>query len=85
MDGMLRRTEYKLVGREDYEAWDSGISNYWGNVLFQRCLKSEVFRKALDDAMWNLKNTLTEEYVNSYVQTYAELLKPYVYRGRDLT
>lgn len=85
MDGMLRRTEYKLVGREDYEAWESGISNYWGNVLFQRCLKSEVFRKALDDAMTDLKTVLTEEYVNSYVQTYAELLKPYVYRGRDLT
>ncbi len=85
IDGMLRRTEYKLVGRTDYEEWESGISNYWGNVLFQRCLKSEEFRKALDLAVEDIKQTLTPELVNSYTQKYANLLKPYVYRGRDLT
>lgn len=84
IDGMLRRTEYKLVGRTDYEEWESGISNYWGNVLFQRCLKSEEFRKALDLAVEDIKQTLTPELVNSYAQKYADLLKPYVYRGRDL-
>jgi spore coat protein H len=85
IDGMLRRTEYKLVGRTDYEEWESGISNYWGNVLFQRCLKSEEFRKALDLAVEDIKQTLTPELVNSYAQKYADLLKPYIYRGRDLT
>ena len=85
IDGMLRRTEYKLVGRTDYEEWESGISNYWGNVLFQRCLKSEEFRKALDIAVEDIKQTLTPELVNSYSQKYADLLKPYIYRGRDLT
>ena len=85
IDGMLRRTEYKLVGRTDYEEWESGISNYWGNVLFQRCLKSEEFHKALDLAVEDIKQTLTPERVNSYTQKYANLLKPYVYSGRDLT
>ena len=85
IDGMLRRTEYKLVGRTDYEEWESGISNYWGNVLFQRCLKSEKFRKALDLAVDDIKQTLTPELVNSYTQEYSKLLKPYVYKGRDLT
>ena len=64
-DGMLTRTEYKIVGRVDYEEWESGISNYWGNVLFQRCLKSEEFRKALDNAINDLKGIFTEELVNS--------------------
>lgn len=85
IDGMLRRTEYKLVGRTDYEEWESGISNYWGNVLFQRCLKSEEFRKQLDLAVEDIKNILTPELVNSYVDDYATLLKPYVYSSRDLT
>ena len=85
IDGMLRRTEYKLVGRVDYEEWESGVSNYWGNVLFQRCLKSEDFRKVLDGAVEDLKNQLTEELINSYALTYAALLKPYVYSSRDLT
>lgn len=84
IDGMLRRTEYKLVGRTDYEEWESGVSNYWGNVLFQRCLKSDTFRKALDNAVEDIRSYLTPERVNSYVKTYAELLKPYVYSGRDL-
>lgn len=85
IDGMLRRTEYTLVGRTDYEEWESGVSNYWGNVFFQRCLKSSVFRKALDNAVEDLKSRFTKEYVESYANTYAKLLKPLVYVGRDLT
>lgn len=85
IDGMMRRTEYKLVGRTDYEHWESGISNYWGNVLFQRCLKSEEFRAALDSAVEDIKQTLTPELVNSYLDEYAKLIKPQIYKGRDLT
>lgn len=84
MDGMMLRTEHSLTGRQDYEHWESGVSNYWGNVLFQRCLKSEVFKKALDDAVEDIRATLTPELIDSYVNTYAKLLKPYVYQGRDL-
>ena len=84
LDGMLRRTEYSLLGRVDYEEWESGASNYWGNVLFQRCLRSETYRKALDEAVEDLRATLTPELVNSYVEDYAKLLKPYVYSSRDL-
>ena len=83
-DGSFKRTEYEVLERVDYEEWESGISNYWGNVLFQRCLKSEEFRKALDDAVEDLKSTFTEDYINAYVSTYSELLKPYIYSGRDL-
>lgn len=84
LDGMLRRTENTFTGRVDYEAWESGISNYWGNVLFQRCLRSETFRKALDDAVEDIRTILTEELVNSYVNEYRRVLKPYVYSSRDL-
>lgn len=83
-DGSFKRAEHEVLGRVDYEEWESGISNYWGNVLFQRCLKSEVFRKALDAAVEDLRATFTEDYINAYVSTYAELLKPYIYSGRDL-
>lgn len=84
LDGMLRRTEYSLLGRVDYEEWESGTSNYWGNVLFQRCLRSEAYRKALDEAVEDLRATLTPELINSYVEDYTKLLKPYVYSSRDL-
>ena len=84
MDGMLFRTQYALENREDYEHWESGISNYWGNVLFQRCLKSEEFRRELDAAVMDIKSILTPGLVNSYTDQYRELLKPYVYSGPDL-
>lgn len=84
MDGMLLRTQNSLRGRSDYEEWESGVSNYWGNVLFQRCLKSEVYRAALDAAVEDLRSRFTPDYINSYAQTYAGLLKPLVYSGRDL-
>lgn len=85
MDGMLLRNEYSIVGRVDYEEWESGVSNYWGNVLFQRCLRSETYRKALDDAINDLREVLNAELVSSYVDKYASLLKPLLYKGRDLT
>lgn len=83
IDAMLRREEYRVLGRIDYDAWESGVSNYWGNRLFQRCLKSEWFLEELDKAVEDLRGRFTEEYINSYVQTYAKLIKPYLYSGRD--
>ena len=83
LDGMLRRTEYELADRIDYQEWESGVSNYWGNVLFQRCLKSENFRKALDEAVTEMKYRLRPEVIDTYIETYSKLLKPLVYSGRD--
>lgn len=84
LDACLRRTEYRILGRTDYESWESGVSNYWGNILFQRCLKSDTFLAALDTAVEDLHGRFTEEYVMSYVQTYADVIKPYLYTGRDV-
>jgi spore coat protein H len=69
----------------DYQEWESGVSNYWGNVLFQRCLKSETFRKALDDAVEVLRAKFTKEYIEGYTKVYADLLKPIIYTGADVT
>lgn len=83
LDGMFKRSEYALVGRIDYAEWENGVSNYWGNVLFQRCLKSEVFRESLDAAVEDLYKTLLDGRLEAYVETYSDLLKPLVYEGRD--
>lgn len=83
LDAMLRRTEFEVLGSVNYESWESGVSNYWGNILFQRCLKSEYFRSALDQAVEDLHQRFSDEYINSYAEAYRALLKPYVYSGRD--
>ena len=82
-DGMLLRTEHALTGRTDYEQWESGVSNYWGNVLFRRCLQSEQFRQALDKAIKDLRYTFSSGLVDSYVTEYRQLIKPLVYSGKD--
>ena len=85
LDGMFKRSEYALIGRSDYSEWEYGVSNYWGNVLFRRCLKSEVYREKLALAMDDLYATLLDGSLEEYVNTYSELIKPLVYEGRDAT
>ncbi len=53
-DGSFMRPEYNIQVL-DQKSWESGVSNYWGNVLFQRCLKSEGFREELDEAILDLR------------------------------
>ena len=82
-DAALRRTEYDLKGTSANGGWELGISNYWGNVLFQRCLKSENFRKELDDAIEDLRKYLTKDKVISLAKRYTKVVKPFVYKMPD--
>lgn len=85
MDGSFFATEKSLRGKESYASWERGISNYWGNILFRRCLKSEEFRKQLDLAIQDLRsNVLVKKHVQSLVNEYAAVVKPYVYAEPDL-
>ncbi len=84
-DGMLNKTEYSEMNRVSYAEWETGVSNYWGNVLFQRALKSEKYRKALDAAIEDLKaNYLTKSKIDSMSKRYASIVKPYVYSYPDI-
>ena len=52
-DDMLRRKEHETYpASTDAESWEWGISNYWGNVLFRRCLQTASYPAGmLDTAM----------------------------------
>ncbi len=84
LDGMFKREEYALLGRNDYAEWEKGVSNYWGNELFKRCLQSEMYREKLDEAVEDLYAKLTDGRIDAYAETYSELLLPYLYTGRDM-
>lgn len=84
-DGSMMKEEYEIKGRNDGVGWDQGISNYWGNVLFRRALKSENYRKALDAAIEDLRaNHLTAKRIGEMVDTYVSVVKPYVYSMPDI-
>lgn len=83
-DSSLFNSEYEQKGFSGKGSWECGVSNYWGNVLFQRCLKSEDFRKELDGVIQELREYLSEERVGELANRYAEVVKPYAYRMPDL-
>ena len=83
-DTMLKRGEYALSNRSDGLGWEDGVSNYWGNALFQRALKTEIFREALTAAVEDLKAYLSPDRINAMVEEYSAIVKPYLYRMPDI-
>lgn len=85
-DGAFDLTEAEvrdLHGRKG--SWENGISNYWGVVLFQRMYKNEEFRNGLTQTIETLRTQyLTEDKINSLVNTYRNTVKPYVYSMPDV-
>lgn len=83
-DALLTETDNALRDYVDNGSWEAGISNYWGNMLFRRCLQSTAFRGELDAAIDDLRaNYLTKENIESLAEKYSRVVKPYVYAMPD--
>lgn len=79
-DSILMKNERRLLENDSDQAnsWEVGISNYWGNQLFQRLLKSDDFRRGLDERMQELRQLITSEKISKMSQSYAQVVKPYL-------
>lgn len=85
LDGAFRQEENRQIEWADYGSWERGISNYWGNQFFRRCLKSEKFREALSEAVEDIrKNYLTEENIREKVQSYLPITRSYSFQDPDV-
>lgn len=82
-DASFMNTEYQLEEFRGKGSWESGISNYWGNVLFHRCLQLDSFREELDGVINELRDYLTEERIGELAQRYAAVVSPYLSRMPD--
>ena len=60
-DAAMMKNEWELRGYVDSASWEQGVSNYWGNVLFPRALKTERFRAELDAAVEDLHSRFTRD------------------------
>ena len=84
-DGMMTATEHELRGYHSSTQWESGISNYWGNILFRRALMSEKFRRELHTAILDLlENYLSGNHIDELFRRYNAIVEPYVSRMPDL-
>ena len=82
-DGMLMRKEYEIKQRSDGKSWENGISNYWGNMLFSRCLQTKSFRTALDKAIQDEYKYMNANRINSMVKHYRSITEQYVWKMPD--
>jgi spore coat protein H len=84
LDAVFRKNENEILGRSEAESWERGVSNYWGNILFQRCLKSDKFREELDAAIQDLRQYLSKDRLEKMVSEYSEIVYPYEFAEPDL-
>lgn len=82
-DAMLRRKERKLKNFSDSNSWNRGVSNYWGNILFRRCLQTQSYRDMLDTAMKELYAYMNEERIQSMLEHYRSVTEKYVWQMPD--
>ena len=85
-DSSLGLAEDRITGVNSFAgSWEAGISNYWGNTLFQRLFKNKEYRDELTQTIETLRSEyLTEDNVNTLIDTYRTVVKPYVYSMPDI-
>ncbi len=83
-DGALFRTEYALAEKKNGLEWENGISNYWGNVLFRRVLKSEDYRQKLHTKIEEYRSLLTEDRLQDRLAGYESVVYPFISRYPDI-
>ena len=83
-DGMLLRTENQLLDRSMGESWEWGISNYWGNVLFRRCLQTASYREALDTTVRELHDYLNADRIEEMTAHYRTITEQYIWQMPDV-
>ncbi|MDO5294278.1 MAG: CotH kinase family protein [bacterium] len=84
-DASFRAKEREILLKDQQAGWESGVSNYWGNTLFNRLLKSSAYREKLDKKIEEYKEVLSKETIQSLVDSYSEVTKEYAYKGADIT
>ncbi len=82
-DGAFQSVKRQVRGESTETGWEHGVSNYWGNVLFQRALKSEVYRKTLHKKIVELRSIMNEEKITGMINAYAKVVKPYAFGNVD--
>lgn len=77
-DGCLLYTEQELVNSNRTEgAWENGISNFMGNVLYNRMLHEKVYRDKLTDRVNELHKLINEDTVRALISKYDAVVRPY--------
>lgn len=84
-DAAFSRTAYDLSGYSEGQSWEQGLTQFMHISLFERIFKEEEYRERLQEVFDDLlTNYLTYEQVKAKADSYAQVVRPYVYRMPDL-
>lgn len=85
-DASFTRTAHRMEGNySEGLSWEQGMTQFLHIELFNRIFKEEKYREQLKAAVEDLKeNYLNYEKVKSMVDSYAGVVRPYLYSMPDL-
>ncbi|MDD3429273.1 MAG: CotH kinase family protein [Oscillospiraceae bacterium] len=83
-DGSLLRTLDFVQDDATEYGWEVGVSNYWGNVLHNRVLHSEKYRKLLDEKIEEYHKIITQEKISAMAQAYGQVVRPFAFSNPDM-
>jgi spore coat protein H len=78
-----RHEDTILLGDQDI-GYESGISNYWGDVLHNRVLRIPKYRAMLDAKVQSMRKFLSAEKINSMADSYQAATEKFVYAMPDI-
>lgn len=77
-------TSSKNIRKNVVSGWETGVSNYWGNVLFKRILLDRGMRQKLDDKIEEYAEIINEKKLSELINVYAPVVEQYSFREPDL-
>lgn len=84
-DGSLSYYEDGLLENPWVEGeWTKGVSNYWGVVLFNRLLRLQSFREALNEKVELLRGRITADRITGLITQYRAVVDQYTNRMPDI-
>lgn len=85
LDGGFGTDDLRIVGWQKAESpWNRGVSNYWGNAFFRRCLQSETFCDALEKAITDLHAYMNEDRIKQMTDVYRKVTEEYAFTAPDM-
>lgn len=82
-DAALTRYEYKLLDM-DTIGYEYGISNYWGDIVFNRVMRIAKYRAILDEKIEALRKIITPQRLYAMASEYEPVVKKYLFKMPDV-
>lgn len=83
-DAALRRIFFDIKGYTEGDSWERGMTQFLHLVLADRMFREEKYVDMLTAAVEDLRqNYLTYDKMKAMADSYADIVKPYLYGGAD--